>query len=320
MGKKARTARSSSAAITDAEVPVVGMREPCPCGSGKRYKACHGKAASAPAAVVTRPFEGFASECDIVALRELVPSATAPLTLTDGSGRDVLLCSVLPLAWPAIVRKDGTVLLGLQVNTGTGDASRDAGSALARALETEPGNPVPPARDSSDAPRLQDLVKIDVPLQISVHEGFDFWIDVDEIDGAQADDVQASLERANAYAHPTSRLTSVEAAYWTHLGDKEFLRWVMPHDEDALLNALARMQVQGTSAIVDGAKLIGMFRAFGIVAPVWELPDGTGAAALEVPVAAFRKALDAVLKDSAPLSNEERRARGVLQARQVTLR
>ena len=26
------------------EIPVVGLREPCPCGSGKRYKACHGKA------------------------------------------------------------------------------------------------------------------------------------------------------------------------------------------------------------------------------------------------------------------------------------
>ena len=316
MGKKARAAHSSAVAVVDGEVPVVGLREPCPCGSGKRYKACHGKAASASAAVVARPFEGFASECDIVALRELVPSATAPLTLADGSGREVLLCSVLPLAWPAIVRADGTVLLGLQVNTGTGDASRDAGSALARALETEPGNPVPPARDVTDAPRLQDLVKADVPLQISVHEGFDFWIDAAE----QTDDVQASLERANAYAHPTTRLSSVEAAYWTHMGDKEFLRWVMPHDEDALLNALARMQVQGTSAIVDDAKLIGMFRAFGLVAPVWELPDGTGAAALEAPAVAFRKALDAALKDTAPLSNEERRARGVLQARQVTLR
>lgn len=315
MGKKARAAHSSTA-VVDGEVPVVGLREPCPCGSGKRYKACHGRAAAAPATVVARPFEGFASECDIVALRELVPSATAPLTLADGSGRAVLLCTVLPLAWPAIVRADGTVLLGLQVNTGTGDASRDAGSALARALETEPGNPVPPARDVSDAPRLQDLVKADVPLDISVHDGFDFWIDAAE----QTDDVQASLERANAYAHPTSRLTSVEAAYWTHMGDKEFLRWVMPHDEDALLNALARMQVQGTSAVIDGAKVIGMFRAFGLVAPVWELPDGTGAAALEAPAAAFRKALDAVLKDTAPLSNEERRARGVLQARQVTLR
>ena len=26
-----------------AEVPRVGRNDPCPCGSGKRYKLCHGK-------------------------------------------------------------------------------------------------------------------------------------------------------------------------------------------------------------------------------------------------------------------------------------
>ena len=27
------------------EVPKVGRNDPCPCGSGKKYKACHGKLA-----------------------------------------------------------------------------------------------------------------------------------------------------------------------------------------------------------------------------------------------------------------------------------
>ncbi|MGB0716251.1 MAG: SEC-C metal-binding domain-containing protein, partial [Phycisphaerae bacterium] len=26
------------------ETPKVGRNEPCPCGSGKKYKQCHGKA------------------------------------------------------------------------------------------------------------------------------------------------------------------------------------------------------------------------------------------------------------------------------------
>jgi preprotein translocase subunit SecA len=26
-----------------AQVPAVGRNDPCPCGSGKKYKACHGK-------------------------------------------------------------------------------------------------------------------------------------------------------------------------------------------------------------------------------------------------------------------------------------
>ena len=32
-------------AAAKAEVPVVGRNEPCPCGSGKKYKHCHGKLA-----------------------------------------------------------------------------------------------------------------------------------------------------------------------------------------------------------------------------------------------------------------------------------
>jgi preprotein translocase subunit SecA len=30
---------------TSNEVPKVGRNDPCPCGSGKKYKHCHGKLA-----------------------------------------------------------------------------------------------------------------------------------------------------------------------------------------------------------------------------------------------------------------------------------
>ena len=83
MGKKAR-AKLREVASVEGEVPVVGMREPCPCGSGRRYKACHGKEANAAEAAPVRPFAGLAFECDLIAMRELVPSATAPMTMTDG--------------------------------------------------------------------------------------------------------------------------------------------------------------------------------------------------------------------------------------------
>ncbi len=315
MGQRAaRSANASTPIDTGAEVPVVGLREPCPCGSGRRYKACHGKEQAGANVVSSRPFEGLASECDIVALRELVPSATAPLALKDG--RVVTLATVLPMAWPALVRQDGEIMLGLQVNTGTGDASRDLGSALELALATEPGNPVPPARDTSGAPRLQDLVDASVPLVITVHEGFDFWVDAAE----QTDEVNASLERANSYAHPTARLTSVEAAYWTQMGEKEHLRWVMPHEEELLLNALARLQAGDATSLGEGTRLVGMFRAQGLVAPVWDLPLGFGAAACEEPAADFGKRLATALSDTTPLTDAERRARAGLTTRQVTLR
>ena len=35
---------AGQAAATE-QVPVVGRNEPCPCGSGKKYKHCHGKLA-----------------------------------------------------------------------------------------------------------------------------------------------------------------------------------------------------------------------------------------------------------------------------------
>jgi preprotein translocase subunit SecA len=29
--------------VDEAGLPRVGRNDPCPCGSGKKYKACHGK-------------------------------------------------------------------------------------------------------------------------------------------------------------------------------------------------------------------------------------------------------------------------------------
>jgi preprotein translocase subunit SecA len=38
-----RASAASAAAV--ASLPKVGRNEPCPCGSGKKYKNCHGKLA-----------------------------------------------------------------------------------------------------------------------------------------------------------------------------------------------------------------------------------------------------------------------------------
>lgn len=70
MGKRSRT-KNRQQATPESSAGEVGPRQPCPCGSGKRYKACHGAPGGA-AAFVARPFEGIASECDLIALRELV--------------------------------------------------------------------------------------------------------------------------------------------------------------------------------------------------------------------------------------------------------
>lgn len=324
MGKKSATKRSTgpdagpAVDIDSADVPVVGMREPCPCGSGRRYKACHGKAAAAVFVGPARPFEGLASECDIVAMREIVPAASARLALTgEHADRVVTLVTVLPMAWPALVRSDGSILLGMQTNVGSGDASRDLADALLAALDAEPGEPVALGRVTTESPRLQDLVDPAVPLVIAVHDNFEFWVDgAAEIN----DEVRASLERANSYAHPTVKLESVPSAYWTQMGEKEHLRWVMPQDEETLLNALARLHAAGEDSLGEGTRFVGMFRTQGLVCPVWDLPLGTGAAAIEEPAKEFGARLDAALADTSPVTSEQRRARAGLTTRQVTLR
>ncbi len=311
MAKKSRNRNESTAPVAPGEV---GPRQPCPCGSGKRYKACHGAAGGAVPTFVARPFEGMADECDVIALRELVPAATAPLTLKDGD-RSVRLASLLPGAAPAMVRESGDIWLGLQVQHSYGDPARDLGAVLEAALATETPGIVGLPNAPGEGPRLQDLIS-DTSLDITIHDGFDYWIDdVPDRDAT----IEAALEQANAAAMPTVRLGSVTAAYWTNVGTKEHLRWVMPHPEDQLLDALARLHAAGQDQVADGSRLVGMFRAHGLLAPVWDLPLGTGAEVLEEPAARFAADLEEALKGG-DLTAAERSARAGLANRQVTIR
>lgn len=315
MAKKSRN-RNADAPLPLYDGKVVGPREPCPCGSGKRYKVCHG--APGAATFVKRPFAGLPNECDLVAMRELVPSATAPLTIKGHEERTVLLASLLPLAAPAMSRDSGQVWAALQVRHGFGDPSREVAAALLTGLDAADAGEsgiIGMLEAPGAGPRLQDIVLND-RIDITVHEGFDFWIgDVDDREG-----LEDALQQANDAALPTARLTGVEAAYWTNVGTREHLRWVMPEPEDDLLTALARLHVTRADVLVPGARFVGMFRALGVLAPVWDVPIGTGAEALEEPAAAFKVALDEALAAGPDLTPEERSARAGLANRQVTIR
>ncbi|MER6995276.1 DUF5926 family protein [Streptomyces sp. NPDC000410] len=319
--KRPQTKAAAKPQITNGEIPVVGAREPCPCNSGRRYKACHGRAAAhAVTELVQRPFDGLPSECDWIALRELVPAATVTLTLKDALPEDVpsvTLATVLPMAWPALRRDDGSVLLALQNDTSSGDLSRDLADTLERALATKPGTAVRAVRVSAEGPRLQDLLDPAAPFEPVVHSGFEFW--VPSTAEQATPEVAASLERANAAAIPTVKLSSVDSAYWCETPEKNHLRWVMPHPEEKLLDALARLHAAGTSTLGEGTRLVGSFRAHGLIVPVWDLPSAMGAEECEKPAAAFAERLADALAADAPLTAEERRSRGGLTNRQVTL-
>ena len=214
-----------------------------------------------------------------------------------------------------MVRDSGDVWLGLQVQHSYGNPARDLGAVLEAALATEEPGIVGLPTAPGEGPSLQDLIT-DTSLDITVHDGFGYWIDdVEERDAT----IEAALEQANAAAMPTVRLTSVDAAYWTNVGTKEHLRWVMPHPEDRLLDALARLHAAGQDSVAEGSRFVGMFRAHGLLAPVWDLPLGTGAEVLEDPAARFAADLAEAL-EGGDLSPAERSARAGLANRQVTIR
>jgi hypothetical protein len=270
---------------------------------------------------VARPFEGLADEPEWIALRELVPAASAPLRLAPGvaeryGDRQVTLATVLPMAWPAMTKPDGRVLIGLQRHVQSGDVSRDLAVALLCALDTEPGKTVGVPALPGPGPRLPDVI-VDGPLDITLHSGFEFWLDDDASDDPT---VRASLERANASIFPTVRLTSARAAYWCRVPDRAHVRIVLPEHEDAALDALSRLSAAGTLVLGEGTKFAGMFRAHGLLAPVWDLPGDQEGEYWDAPLAEFAKRYAEALSAGAPLSPAERRSRQGLLGRQQPLR
>ena len=281
-------------------------------------KASRARRAADRQSFVLRPFEGMASECDLIAMREIVPAATTPLTLTgEYADRKVTAVTVLPLALPCLTRSDGSVLVALQTQVSAGDASRQVAAALIAALNIEPGATPTNVDITADTPPLQKLVDPAAPLEITVHEGFEFWVENPE---EMTDEVKASLEQANSAAPPTARLSSVPAAYWSDEGERAWVRWVMPHEEYPLLNALARLHAARVDDIGADSKYVGSFRCHGLLAPVWEVPKGTPAEAFEEGTLAFSGRLAEALANQQPLTSAERRARDGLANRQLTIR
>ncbi|GGM76197.1 hypothetical protein GCM10012275_53700 [Longimycelium tulufanense] len=301
----------------------VNPRQPCPCGSGKRYKACHGAAGGAADVIVTRPFEGLAAECELVALREFVPSATAPLPLAKPGDRQVTLATVLPMAAAGLVRADGTALVGLQVQTKSGDISRDAARAVNWALTAEPGDALPVVGPAGpeDQVRLQDLLDPHASLDVTLHEDFSWWLPGDV---EPTGEVAMSLERANAAIMPTQRLEAegVVAAYWVDTRDKAHLRWVRPEPEEKLLAAMARLAARGELALGEDSRYVGSFRAHGLLVPVWDLDRERHHREWAEPAAALGRRIDEAVAslDDEALTEAERRAREGLRGRQITVR
>lgn len=262
---------------------------------------------------VARTFEGLPQEGDWIALREFVPSATAVVTLRDST--PVRICTLLPGAGAGLVRPDGEIWVGLQVLHNHGDISRDLAHVIEIARDTAPGTAIR-MTDPGVGDRLQDLLDPQSRFDLELHDDFSWWIVEEDRDSAQA---AAALQDANATIAPTTRLTSVPFAYASDLGDHTFLRWTMTEPEDALLDGFARLRTDGGDAICPGTRLIGIFRAHGVLTPVWEIEDA-GIAAVEAAAPGFAERLAAATAAEVALTPEQRSARRDLANRQVTIR
>jgi hypothetical protein len=293
----------------------------------KRQSTAGRTETTARAPFVARPFEGLADETDWVAMREILPAATATVTVTVPEGtqvggtdvpageREVTLVTVLPAAMPAVHRDNGEVLVALQSRTSSGDASRDVAQSILTALASEPGTSVNSVRPATaDTPRLEDLLAQGQRLEVEVHQDFGFWIT-----GDATPEQQAALEQMNDTAVPMERVEGAPSAYWCHMSGRSYVRWILGEDEDTAVDALARLAARGEHTFGEGTEMLGAFRACGLVVPVIEVPVGTEAGDHAGALADLQARYEQALTGG-ELSAEERRARNGLVSRQVTLR
>ncbi|MFE3191603.1 DUF5926 family protein [Nocardia sp. NPDC059240] len=273
---------------------------------------------------VTRPFEGLAAECDLVALREFVPSATATLKLSSNvaAERPVTLATVLPGAVAALVRAgdEPVGFVGTQVQFQSGDPAADLAAAILWTQAAAPGESLTDA-DVEGAPRLSEVLDPGAALDLTVHQDFKWWVP----EGVTPDpQVAATIEQANQAIMPSARLElgadAIGAAWWVDAGEKAHVRWVRPEDEDQLMLALARLHAAGDLHLGEGSRFAGSFRTHGLLVPVFDLDRERHASEWETPAREFGAKLAAALASDAPLTSEERRSRDGLRSRQVTLR
>ncbi|WP_327143031.1 DUF5926 family protein [Nocardia sp. NBC_01327] len=272
---------------------------------------------------ITRPFEGLAAECDLVALREFVPSATATLKLSPSiaAERAVTLATVLPGAVAALVRagEEPIGFVGTQVQFQSGNPAADLATAILWTQSAEPGESLAGATVEG-APSLSDVLD-NAALDLTVHQDFNWWVP----EGVTPDkQVAATIEQANLAIMPSARLNlgadAIGAAWWVDAGEKAHLRWVRPEDEDQLMLALARLHAAGELHLGEGSRFAGSFRTHGLLVPVFDLDPERHAVEWEPAAKEFGARLAAALKNDEPMSSEERRSRDGLRSRQVTLR
>ena len=273
-----------------------------------------------------RPFVGLAAESQLVAMQEFVPSAIAKVNV-KGVDRDVYIATVLPGASAALIRDEqlgGAAFVGLQVQSHSHNPGRDLAFALNWVKNNEPGATLASTVADGTQPALTELLEEDAVLDIEVFQDFSWWLP----EGTQVTPQMAqSLRMANDSVIESHRVGEgakdfVGTAFWANAGGgKAHIRWVRPTDnENAFLDALARVAARGELNLGEDTKFAGVFRTHGLIAPVFDLDPAVAYDSYEEHLARVNAALEEELGNDAQLNPEERKQLENIKSRQVTLR
>ena len=91
-------------------------------------------------------------------------------------------------------------------------------------------------------------------------------------------------------------------------------------DENAFLNALARVAARGELNLGEDTKFAGVFRTHGLIAPVFDLQPEVAHDSYEAELSRVNKALEEEISNDANLNADERKQLQNIKSRQVTLR
>ncbi len=270
-----------------------------------------------------RPYGGIGGEADLIALQEFVPSATAKVDVT-GIDREVHIATVLPGGAAALIREQdngGTAFVALQTTTHSQNPGRDLAYALNWLKDAEPGQTLDSGVADGSQPALSEFLTADTKLEVTEHQDFNWWLpEGTELDAAT---VQA-LQAANDSVVESHRVdTEIPGAVWwvNPGGGKAHIRWVRPADnEDALLNALARVAARGELNLGENTKFAGVFRTHGIIVPVFDLDPEVAWDSYGTELNRVSAAVDTELANDAQLTADERKQLQNIKSRQVTIR
>ena len=308
--------------MTVSDVPAVGLREPCPCGSGKRYKNCHGRERE-EAVFVARPFAGITGEADIVAMLELLASATAETTLAAGhgipGGTRLTIGTVLPGGSSAFRAADDHIIVGLQTSVHSADRSADIACAVATAAQADTGEFIAAVPAPAGSVRLDSMLAPGTALHAAIHDDFQWWADAGIVDIDEDEDAEFLAEMNSSFT-PATRLSVAAPAFYLPMVDRPQVRMVLADDEAVATDAFARLLAAGQESVGEGSKWLGNFRTCGLLAPVWDVPQSWTAGQADTAVAEFIQRYTAAARTTDSLSPAQRRSRAVVTGKFVTLR